>query len=269
MRIRPSHRFLAATATSLCLLGGAGTAQAQAEDDGWTWVVAPYLWASDVHLDLAVNDQSLGGSAEFRDLLDKVDTAFMGHVEARRGGWGLFADVIYMDLSDSRSTPVGPGGPILGDLQTAASLNLKIYEVGGVFDLTGGSERTRVDLLAGIRAIDADIEADITLPGPAARVVPIRTGPSETDIMVGVRVINTFAERWTLGVRGDVSYGGTDGVLNTLATVGYTFGDTGLFTLTAGYRHMTINLAGSTQGGSPAETDIVLSGPIVGGVFRF
>ncbi len=250
------------------LLLAGGTAQAQSSDE-WTWIVAPYLWASDVDLDLAVNDQSVGGSASFSDLLDKVDTAFMGHVEARKGSWGVFGDMIYLDLSESKTVPVGPGGPILGDFEADASLKMQIYEFGGAFDVSGGSDSTRVDLLAGIRYIDADIAADLTLPGPSARQIPIRTGPSETDLMLGFRVIHGFSERWSIGARADVSYGGTDGIINAFGTIGYTFGDTGLFTLTAGYRYMTINVAGTTQNGGPSEADIAMSGPVLGGVFRF
>ena len=250
------------------LLLASGTTEAQSSDE-WTWVIAPYLWASDVDLDLEVNDQSLGGSASFSDLLDKVDTAFMGHVEARKGNWGMFGDVIYLDLSDSKNISVGPGGPILGDLQADASLKMQIYEFGGALDVSGGSDQTRVDLLAGIRYIDADIAADLTLPGPGAQEIDLRTGPSETDLMLGFRVIHGFSERWTLGVRTDVSYGGTEGILNTFGTVGYTFGDTGLFTLTAGYRYMNINMEGSLPNGSPTVVDISMSGPVLGGVFRF
>jgi hypothetical protein len=260
---------LTGASLAIALLLSAGSVQAQSSEDKWEWIIAPYLWASDVDLDLEVNDQTIGGSASFSDLLDKVDTAFMGHVEARKGKWGIFGDVIYLDLSENKTISVGPGGPILGDLEADARLKMQIYEFGGAFDVSGSSESTRVDLLAGIRYIDADITANLTLPGPMATQLPISTGPSETDLMVGFRVVNRFAERWSIGARGDVSYGGTDGVLNGFATVGYTFGDTGLFTLTAGYRYMAINIAGSTPNGSPTEADIVMSGPVLGGVFKF
>ncbi len=265
--MKPKNSAIASVGVTALLLAG-GTAEAQSSDE-WTWVIAPYLWASDVDLDLAVNDRNIGGSASFSDLLDKVDTAFMGHVETRKGRWGIFGDIIYLDLSDSKTISVGPGGPILGDLQADASLKMQVYEFGGAYDLSGGSDSSRVDLLAGIRYIDADIAADLTLPGPAAREIPIRTGPSETDFMLGFRVIHRFAERWSLGARADVSYGGTEGIINGFGTIGYTFGDTGLFTLTAGYRYMTINMEGSTPNGSPTDVDIAMSGPVLGGVFRF
>jgi hypothetical protein len=58
-------------------------------------------------------------------------------------------------------------------------------------------------------------------------------------------------------------------VINGVATVGYTFGATGLFTLTAGYRYMSVNIPGSTPNGSATDSDIAMSGPVLGGVFQF
>ena len=38
--------------------------------------------------------------------------------------------------------------------------------------------------------------------------VDISTGPSETDVMLGARLISRFAERWHWAVRADLSFGG-------------------------------------------------------------
>ncbi len=250
-----------------CLLGGPTQAHAQ-DDDGWRWTIAPYLWTSDVKLDLTVRDRSAGGSVAFGDLVDKLDTAFMGHVEARRGRLGLFGDAIYIDLSDSKSQSVGPGGPILGDVRADASLKLEIYEAGAAWDVSGGGD-VRIDLLAGIRSIEADVNAVITLPGPLETELPIRTGPSETDVMLGMRLVGFFAERWNWGLRSDYSFGGTEGVFNTLAVVGYRFGERETFSIQGGYRFMSLNLEGSTPRGEMTEANIELSGPVLGLLFRF
>jgi len=43
------------------------------------WTIAPYLWASDVGLDVFVdNDPVIGTDVPFNDLVDKLDGAFMG-----------------------------------------------------------------------------------------------------------------------------------------------------------------------------------------------
>ena len=251
------------------LLMTAGPAWAQSAED-WAWTIAPYFWASDVGLDLTINgDTSIGGDADFRDLLDKVDMAFMGHAEGRKGRWGMYLDTIYMELSDSKSVSVGPGGPILRDLTADAGMKLKLYEAGGIYRLNAQNAPTRFDVLAGLRYIDLDVDALLTLPGPAMNEIPIQTGPSETDLMLGVRAIGRFSERWNWGLRADYSFIGTEGTFNGLAMVGYTFGDSGLFSLELGYRYMSIEIDGTSRRGAATSADIVMSGPVVGAVFNF
>ena len=127
----------------------------------------------------------------------------------------------------------------------------------------------RFDLLAGVRYIDLDVDALLTLPGSGMNMIDISAGPSETDVMLGARMIRRFAERWHWAVRADLSFGGTEGTYNGLATVGYTFGQSDLFTLTAGYRYMSIEIDGTNPRGAPTALDITLSGPLLGFVFTF
>jgi len=251
------------------LLSFAGLAEAQGSED-WQWTVAPYLWASDVGLDLTVNnDITIGGDADFKDLLDKVDTVFMGHFEGRKGRWGMYLDMIYLDLSDSSTLSVGPGGPILGDLTADAGMKMKLYDAGGIYRLREPGDDIQFDLLAGVRYVDVDVELDLVLPGPGMMPVDIRTGPSETDLMLGARLIGFFADRWHWALRGDFSFGGTEGTYNGLATMGYTFGESRLFTLTAGYRYMSIEIDGVTTRGNRTTAETTMSGPVVGFVFDF
>jgi hypothetical protein len=250
------------------LFGASGTVCAQ--DSGWDWTIAPYLWAADVNLDMTINDDtSIGGGADFADILDKLDSSFMGHLEARKGHWGLFFDTIYMDLSDSNQVSVGPGGPILGDLTADTGMTLKLYDAGGIYRFAEPGEQVQFDLLGGLRYLDVDVDALLTLPGPAMNTIDISTGPSETDLMVGARLISRFADRWHWGIRGDTSFGGTEGTINGVATVGYTFGQSGLFSLTAGYRYMKVKMDGTTARGNMTTTDMKFSGPLVGFVFTF
>lgn len=99
----------------------------------------------------------------------------------------MFLDTIYLDLSDSKSTPVGPGGPILGDFTADAGMRLKLYDVGGAYRVSEPQAGVQFDLLGGLRYIVIDVRALLTLPGPGMDQVDIRTGPSETDLLVGAR----------------------------------------------------------------------------------
>lgn len=235
------------------------------------WTVAPYLWGMDVGLDLTINgDPALGTSVPFSDLIDKLEMAFMGHAEVRGNRFGGFFDMIYIDLGDNTTTTVGPGGPVSGDLVVDANLKLQLYELGGLYRF-GRPEPSRaaVDILLGARQIDMDLNLNITLPGPMGTQLTPRVDVSETDVFVGGRVIGKFNERWGYKARADYGGGGSEGTLNLLATVGYTFGQTGLFTLDVGYRHMTIELKGSAADSVTTETEITMSGPVVGFIFNF
>ena len=247
-------------------IGFAGNASAA------EWIIAPYLWASDVSFSAKVNDTDIGGEVDFADLLDKADAAFMGHFEGRNERWGGFLDIIYLDVSDTRTTELGPGGPVLGTVTADIGMTLKIYEAALLYRF-GNAERKsgshEVDVFAGARSLQVDAPVDISIQ--TAQPDPIelsgRLDESQTDFLMGARIMGYFNERWSWNIRGDYSAGGSEGIFNTHAMIGYTFGQ-GLFTLTGGYRYMDISLE-STVEGAEAKTDITLSGPIVGFVFNF
>jgi hypothetical protein len=237
------------------------------------WQIAPYLWAADVGADVTINnDPVLGTTVPFSDLVDKLDSALMLHVEGRgsESDIGGFFDLISMDLSDSNIIPVGPGGPILGDLVTTAALSMSLYE-GAVTFRFGDLDIDRfvLDIFGGIRYVDVDIDARITLPGPAGTVINRSIAVSELDGLMGVRAIGKMSDRWHYRLRGDYSAFGTEGTVNLLATIGYTFGQTGLFSMDFGYRYLTMELADNLSNGATSSSDISFSGPAVGFVFSF
>ena len=106
----------------------------QSNADGIDWTIAPYFWGSGVGLDVTVNsDPIIGTDVPLSDLIDKLDGVFMGHFEGRGERFGAFVDTIYLSLADSNVIPIGPGGPILGDVITDMKMTLKLYELGGVY----------------------------------------------------------------------------------------------------------------------------------------
>lgn len=236
------------------------------------WTIAPYLWASDVKFSAKVNDAGIGGEVDFADLLDKLDTAFMGHFEGRNERWGGFLDIMYLDLSDTRTTELGPGGPLLGTATANVEMELKIYEAALLYRL-GNAEPTagsyELDLFAGVRSLRVDAPVDISIQTALPDPIELsgRLDESHTDFLMGARIWGFFSERWSWNIRGDYSAGGSEGIFNTHAMIGYTFGQ-GLFTLTGGYRYMDISLE-ATVDDAAIKTDLTLAGPIVGFVFNF
>ncbi len=255
---------------TMAIIAISGLLPQQSNADGIDWTVAPYIWGSGVGLDVTVNnDPIIGIDLPLSDLLDKQDGVFMGHFEGRGERFGLFLDTIYLSLADSNVIPIGPGGPIVGDLITNMKMTLKLYELGGVYRMGDDSlGSTAFDILLGARLVDVDQNLDLILPGPLATPVNLSISISETDVFFGGRVVGKFTDKWHYKARTDIGGGGTDGTFNILGAVGYTFGQTGLFSLDLGYRYMTIKLK-NDQNGTRTETDITMSGPLLGFIFNF
>jgi hypothetical protein len=86
------------------------------------WLVAPYLWLSDVTLD---QSSGVSGSISASDLLDKADSAAMIRMEAARNRWGFTLDYIFLGLSESTALPPSPPNlNILFDLDISISVLL-------------------------------------------------------------------------------------------------------------------------------------------------
>ena len=231
------------------------------------WTIAPYLWGPDVSLDAGLGNG--GAVIPLSDLIDKLEMAFMGHVEVRNDKWGGFFDMIYLDLADSTTLDLGPGGPILGELAVDADMTLGLYELGGLYRIgeraPGSAE---FDIIFGARQIDIDQGFTLTPEEGEGPVDVTLLDGSKTDVFVGGRVLGLFNERWGYNLRADVGGGGTDGVFNVFGAVSYTFGETGLFSMNLGYRYMTIKNS-TVIDETPIDVDITLSGPLVGFIFKF
>ncbi len=274
MKLLKASLFMVALRPSLLvtitIISISGLLPQRSNADGIDWTVAPYIWGSGVGLDVTVNnDPIIGTDVPLSDLLDKQDGVFMGHFEGRGERFGLFVDTIYLSVADSNVIPIGPGGPIVGDLITDMKMTLKLYEVGGAYRIGKVDPGSAAfDIVLGARLVDVDQNLDLILPGPAATPVNLSIAVSETDVFFGGRLIGKFTEKWHYKVRADVGGGGTDGTFNILGAVGYTFGQTGLFSLDLGYRYMRIELE-NNQNGTSTETDITMSGPLLGFIFNF
>jgi len=63
--------------------------------DETEWLVAPYVWLSDITLD---QSSGPGGSISASDLLDKSDAVGMIRVEAARNRWGFTLDYVFLNV---------------------------------------------------------------------------------------------------------------------------------------------------------------------------
>jgi hypothetical protein len=231
------------------------TAPALAAADDAEWLVAPYLWLSDVTLD---QSSGPGGSISASDLLDKADFAGMIRVEAARNRWGFSLDYIFLGLSDSAVLP-----PMPPSFNVLVDVDISIVELGGFFRPSGTDNG--VDYLFGVRNINADKTLLMTpiLGGVTQR---FDSDSKFTDVFAGARFLHRFNPNWDFALRGDLSFGDSEGTVNLLTSVGYRFNAT--FALNLGYRHLAIEFEDNVDG-VDETTDIELSGPFLGFLFRF
>lgn len=230
-------------------------APALSSADGTDWLIAPYGWLPDISLDQS-SDSSGGGGISGSDLLSKTESVGMLRFEAARNRWGLTFDYISLSLADQMT---------LDDLlpiDIVGELDLDVIELGGFYRPSG--EVAGVNYLLGLRQISAD-KVILAMPviGPAQR---FETNAEVTDVFLGARYTHRIGDRWDFNVRGDYSFGDSEGTLNLLASVGLRVA--GPFGLQLGYRHAVIEFE-EDVGGVPETTEISLSGPYLGFVFRF
>lgn len=242
--IRPALCVLLA---SMCM---AGTARAGERMD---WIIAPYGWAASIGTDLKTSSPPSESSTDtdFRDVVDKLDGAFEIHIEGQGDRFGFFTDFTYLGIADDR---VHPRFAIDSDLDT------RLFELAAVWNPS--PERFRgVDVFAGLRYIDVDLTVQLEPNNPIFNNVRIDGGRTYNDFMVGARYTWALSPRWALTLRGDGSFGDTDGTWNASAVTQFRTGN-GAWAF--GYRHLDVEIE---AGGS--KTHITMSGPVIGYGFRF
>jgi hypothetical protein len=262
------------------LLAGAATlapvaSWAQSEPDGWQWSAAVYAWLPDIdassRFPSGAGGPTINVSAD--QLLSNLDFTFMGALHARKGSWGLFTDLIYLDEGGSRTRTrdfsLGPGQQSAG-LELDAVLDLKswVWTLAGTWRVSDAA-RNPVDLLFGARMLDIEQTLNWTLNGDIGGLpLPGPSGISTVagtnwDAVVGVKGQNQFGAegRWLLPWYFDVGAGDSDFTWQAMAGLGYRFGWGDVL---LSYRYLdydTGNVAGAT--------DLEFSGPMLGAAFQW
>ena len=241
-------------ALTLALAGAALPAAQAVEGDSATWLLAPYIWAPSITVDLETPSGDIDGSGDsdfFPDIIDKIEGGFLGHVEAQNDRFGFLGDVLWMKIGDGRTFENG---------ETDSDLSTWLVDLAGVW--SPGPERYKgFELYAGVRFIDIEFDASFD---PFDPDLPRREiGPSENffDFLAGVRYIAHINEDWSMSFKGDGSWGDTEGTYSLAANVGWSPGN-GIWSL--GWRYMDIEL-----GSDDEVLELGLSGPVLGYTFVF
>ena len=257
-------RAIAAICFALLVVSPAlAQTESAAAANKWQFSGALYIWGYDVG---GTTKRGSDVEADFDDLLDATDFAFMGALEARKNKWLLFTDIINFDLSaDSTSDLSIPiGGPIYLPVTTTARTDLK----GWVVNLAGGynlysQNKTRLDVIGGARYLDLSMDLFLQLQslGPG-RSRTIKESHSIWDGIIGLKGNTALGERWFLGYYADV--GGGDSSLTWQASAAIGYQATRWLDLALGYTHLEWDFS-STR----VIDDLNFSGPNLGVIFRW
>lgn len=226
-------------------------AQAQAAELDWSATL--YLWAPSFSTDLVNDAPPVEGESdsEFGDIIDKIDGAFMGHLETQGDDFGAFADIVYLSLADNKE---------FDRFSTDSSLDASVFELAAVWS-PGEKRNQGFEVIGGLRHIIIDFSVDLDPVNSELSNAKVQLDQSYSDLMVGGRYTGDFTERWGYSLRADGSWGDTEGTMNLSALVDYkTKSGAWLF----GYRYMTVEL-----GDADTNIDLTLSGPVVGYAFKW
>jgi hypothetical protein len=181
-------RAIALTSAALCASVALAPASAGAQSaDSWQFQGTLYGYLPTVS-GKTTFPQSGGGSGvsiEPSTILDSLKFVFMGSLEGRKGQWGAYTDIIYMDLgntkSDSRALAIG--GVVPADATATVDFNLKgwVWTLGGTYRAVAKPDYA-MDLLAGARMIDVTQNLDWQFGGNVGSIaLPDRSGSARGE----------------------------------------------------------------------------------------
>lgn len=224
-----------------------------AEGGNWDWSITPYLWAASIgtNLEVDVPPVEADNTTRFKDIVSKLNGIVPLHLEGQGSEWGVLSDVLYLSVSQKHE----------GDrFRTDASQKIGQFELAATWNPAGGA-RDGFQLFGGLRYLWGTVGIRIDPLATPNGTVDLKLDKDFADLMLGARYTTRVSERWDFTVRGDGSWGSTDGVYGAAARFQYhTSNGAWIF----GYRYERQNF------GSAGKTlNIDMYGPEIAYAFRF
>lgn len=251
-----------------------GVSAAQASSD-WKYEASVYMFLSDIggRVTFPPTGASKDVTVGIDEVLDAMKMGFMGSFEARRGKWGVFTDVAYMDVGNvqenSKALSIGRN-EIPADINVRLSFDLKLWAATlvGTYALVADPD-FKLDAFAGTRVLDVRPKVDYSLTGNVGPIaLPDHSGRREVkeqnwDILVGFkgRASVDSDGAWFLPYYVDLGTGESKLTYQLSAGVGYKFG---WGDVVASWRYMAYEF----KSGKPIE-ELNFNGPQIAAVFRW
>ena len=264
--------------TSIALMLGASLSSAAAAQtsDSWQFQAIIYGYLPDIGGTTSFPAGGTGSSINVNadQILSNLNFAFMGTLEARKGRWGLFTDVLYLDVSGDKN---GSRDFSLGGLNLPANVssNLDLKLQGALWTIAGEyaviqDPSTLLYVVGGARLFDIKQSLSYALTADVGPFTgPTRSGSTDVnlsywDAIVGVKGRVTFGDRreWFVPYYADVGTGESQLTWQVFGGIGYQFNSWG--SVLAGWRYIDYNFKSSSKVDS-----LDFNGPMIGIAFNW
>ncbi len=261
----------------------ASAQSAPASSTPTTWDTGKWQFAATIYgylptiggkLNFPVESSGTSIDVDANTLLNHLKMTFMGAFDAHNGQWGMFTDVLYLDVGGSKSNTrdfnIGHEGI---PASTTADLNLDlkaiVWTIAGEYRLVSDPKAWTVDALAGARMLGVKPTLGWSFQGELGPIPEAgRSGSKQInetlwDGIVGVKGRFNLSDdrRWNLPFYLDVGTGQTQLTWQAAAGVSYSYqwGD-----VIAMWRYLDWNNSSSKQ-----IESLNLNGPMIGVTFRW
>ena len=262
----------------------------------WRLSFAPYAWALGNNGSMTALGETVGTDLSFIDFLTKTSAFplnFAGRGEASNGPFGVYGDLIWMQVRAGGST-LQFRSP-LADVSVAVSADghlketIAIGEAGVTYELArwkflgAPNSFTSLDAYAGMRYwfVDLDLQLDVTDAAAAERLGLSQAGAlgvaksgalQWVDPVIGLRARHEFAPGERFETRGDIGGFGAGSAFSWEVYGGYSrdFEFSGLkLTSSVGYRALSVYYSKTNSNGRENGINAVLHGPVMSLGLRF
>jgi len=219
-----------------CLFAFAAHAEEKSSEK-WNFQIAPYAWLAGQKGKVATLPGLPPADIDvnfYDDILGNINLAGMLIVEARRGRYGLVADIVYTDIETDDPTPYGV-------LYSAVESQTKswIVSVAGLYRLAEHKNRF-LDVTGGLRYWSVDSE--LTLKAGALPERSVSNKDDWFDPLIGLKGFTPIGTS-KFFVSGAFAMGGfgvgSDFMWDASVNIGYQW--TKGFATTLGYRYMDVD----------------------------
>jgi len=239
IRFRKAFLLLFAVSAMVLLLPNGALAQQPAHKaNAWHFGASIYGWFPDLNGQTSFSppDSDSDFEVEIEDILENLESLLLVSFDLRKGAWGVYTDVVYMDVGDSANTSVdGVIGPSEVPINATADVgidvkswiwNLLAYyraldKSGMALDVVAGTRYLDVD-----QTIEWDFEASADEVPVGERTGKVEMGMANCDVIFGVRGRFAFGSKKALFIPYylDAGVGDSDLTWQGVAGLGYAFG---------------------------------------------